>query len=308
MRSRKTVSVVFGLFIMAMSAFTRDTARADFVAALAAQEQSNLNAMYTACETDAARGEPKCLNVIGVLFKIGRGGASKDTEHAAKLFKKSCEAGYWKGCANLGGLYSTGIGVARDPESGAQYIDKAYQTVENIHVDVHPAMLVRAATAYMELENSDRLKALEGYVKYMNIALGLKSSVYGKFDADKGTYLTEHQNTLERRKWFVTVARLRKGGVVTLDGSPSPSLAESPAQTPKVSSEMFRDCPDCPEMIGVPAGSFIMGDSAGRAIESETHPVTIKTVLAVGRFEVSFADWDYCSEDGGCLHRPDDKG
>jgi formylglycine-generating enzyme required for sulfatase activity len=80
----------------------------------------------------------------------------------------------------------------------------------------------------------------------------------------------------------------------------------------------FRSCPECPEMIVVPAGSFTMGSPAreeGRepwdrmkGSESPQHEVAIAKAFAVGKFEVTFAEWDACVSDGGCTHRPDDKG
>ncbi len=71
---------------------------------------------------------------------------------------------------------------------------------------------------------------------------------------------------------------------------------------------VFRDCEACPEMVVVPAGSFMMGSPEGPA-EMPIHRVTIGEPFAVGKYEVTFAEWDACVADGGCYgHRPDDKG
>lgn len=63
--------------------------------------------------------------------------------------------------------------------------------------------------------------------------------------------------------------------------------------------DAFKECAqDCPEIIVVPAGSFMMGaptteSQAQRyAIEIPQHAVTIDKLLAVSRYEVTFADWD----------------
>jgi formylglycine-generating enzyme required for sulfatase activity len=84
--------------------------------------------------------------------------------------------------------------------------------------------------------------------------------------------------------------------------------------------ETFRDrnadgseCVVCPEMVVVPAGSFIMGSpdtEEGRDDdESPQHLVTIDTPFAVGKFEVTFSQWDACVAAGGCNdHSPDDRG
>ena len=61
---------------------------------------------------------------------------------------------------------------------------------------------------------------------------------------------------------------------------------------------------DCPEMIVVPAGEFMMGSPAtekGRyANEGPQHMVTIAKPFAVSKFDVTFADWDACVAVGGC--------
>jgi len=53
----------------------------------------------------------------------------------------------------------------------------------------------------------------------------------------------------------------------------------------------FRDCPDCPEMIVVPGGSFNMGSSDGNLNEKPVHLVTIPDGLAVGVYEVTQREW-----------------
>jgi formylglycine-generating enzyme required for sulfatase activity len=57
------------------------------------------------------------------------------------------------------------------------------------------------------------------------------------------------------------------------------------------SGRMFRDCPECPEMVVVPAGSFIMGSPEGEeGRQSEEGPqrkVTIVKPFAVGKYEVT---------------------
>ena len=75
----------------------------------------------------------------------------------------------------------------------------------------------------------------------------------------------------------------------------------------------FRDCPECPEVVVVPSGSYEMGSPAsedGRSgAEGPVHRVTIPEPFAVGMYEVTFSQWDACVADGGCGgYRPDDEG
>jgi formylglycine-generating enzyme required for sulfatase activity len=69
--------------------------------------------------------------------------------------------------------------------------------------------------------------------------------------------------------------------------------------------DTFRECAkDCPEMVVVPAGSFMMGsppEEKGRNDdEGPQHEVTIARPLAVSQFEITFNDWDACAAYGDC--------
>ena len=68
----------------------------------------------------------------------------------------------------------------------------------------------------------------------------------------------------------------------------------------------FRDCVRCPELVLLPQGEFAMGESA--AATGQRPVVAIRYKLAVGRFEVTFAEWDACVAAGGCRRRPHDAG
>ena len=80
--------------------------------------------------------------------------------------------------------------------------------------------------------------------------------------------------------------------------------AEELARSATAPGTTFRDCEACPEMVVVPAGSFMMGSPAsekGRSdFEGPLHRVTIPAPFAVGKYEVTFAEWDACEAAGGC--------
>ncbi|RAU20300.1 formylglycine-generating enzyme family protein [Paramagnetospirillum kuznetsovii] len=73
----------------------------------------------------------------------------------------------------------------------------------------------------------------------------------------------------------------------------------------KVPRGAFRDCPDCPEMVVIPPGSFLMGSDAAEQAwavnqgaipedvlgEAPRHRVTISRSFAVGKYPVTQKEW-----------------
>jgi len=74
----------------------------------------------------------------------------------------------------------------------------------------------------------------------------------------------------------------------------------------------FRDCPDCPAMIVVPAAAYWQGsdDSSELALSMEKprRMVTIDEPFAVSVHEVTMAEWDLCFNEGACTSQPTDNG
>lgn len=83
-------------------------------------------------------------------------------------------------------------------------------------------------------------------------------------------------------------------------------LAAVPAWATPAPGETFRDCAECPELVVVPAGSFVMGSDAPHANEAPAHPVTIAKPFAIGVYEVTFDEWEACVAAKGCAETPDD--
>ena len=73
--------------------------------------------------------------------------------------------------------------------------------------------------------------------------------------------------------------------------------------------KVFRDCPNCPEMVVIPAGRFRMGDlnGYGPSREKPVHEVRIAQPFAMGRYEVTFAEYDRYAQATG-KGKPDDEG
>jgi formylglycine-generating enzyme required for sulfatase activity len=84
------------------------------------------------------------------------------------------------------------------------------------------------------------------------------------------------------------------------------------------SADIFRDCPVCPQMLRVQPGQLEIGPLPGRRStllglvglrRSQTRIMTMAAPFAVGRYEVTFDEWDACVANGGCAgYRPQDEG
>jgi len=83
---------------------------------------------------------------------------------------------------------------------------------------------------------------------------------------------------------------------------PPPKIAANDA-----GGEVFKECDECPEMVVVPAGKAVLGSPPGESgrqtFESAPHLVEIAKPFAVGRYAVTFAQWDACYAEGACGHR-----
>ena len=113
------------------------------------------------------------------------------------------------------------------------------------------------------------------YVLLVGIILGLIGLI-------NRTYIEEQVN------WYWTVRPYMVGQVQPYVLSPDAERALKPGQ-------VFRECAkDCPEMVVVPAGEFMMGSPLTE------HRVAIAKPFAVSKFDVTFADWDACVSIGAC--------
>jgi len=85
-----------------------------------------------------------------------------------------------------------------------------------------------------------------------------------------------------------------------------PEVAAKPVVAPLQQGNVIRDCADCPQLVAVTAGSFMKSDDA-----HPNAPATLTTVdhnFAIGRFEITFDQWDVCVSDGVCKTTAEDGG
>jgi formylglycine-generating enzyme required for sulfatase activity len=128
-------------------------------------------------------------------------------------------------------------------------------------------------------------------------------------------------NEMTRSAWRLGASAkhtLVRGGSAALQANAAavaPVLAAGLRPAP---GAMFRDCAECPQMIVLPAGRFMMGSPENEAESSDDEgpqrEVTLSAPFAVGRFEVTVGEFRRFlaaaghAAGGNCFTDPDDDG
>ncbi|NJO37672.1 MAG: SUMF1/EgtB/PvdO family nonheme iron enzyme [Rhizobiales bacterium] len=125
--------------------------------------------------------------------------------------------------------------------------------------------------------------------------------------------------TLEGRQGFISARLVRpieSQQAPDAAASAAPAPADEPARTaaetnvaaldlssPDKISDLseFTECADCPAMVALPAGSFRMGSDEGGRVEQPVREVTVGAPFAIGKYEVTVAQWKACAQAGACM-------
>jgi formylglycine-generating enzyme required for sulfatase activity len=136
--------------------------------------------------------------------------------------------------------------------------------------------------------SAQRLRRLVQIVIY-TLMLGIIAGLVGWINQ---AYIKDQIN------WYWTMRPYR---VVNFD----PYVLKPQAEHALKPLASFRECAkDCPEMIVIPAGEFMMGSPATEKDRYDNqgpqHKVAIVNPFAVSKFDVTFADWNACVSVGAC--------
>jgi len=80
---------------------------------------------------------------------------------------------------------------------------------------------------------------------------------------------------------------------------------------PPQPGDIFVDCPECPAMVVIPGGEFVMGSPPDAPLRANTEgPQRRVTVprFALARTEVTFDQYRHCVQAGACNYLPQDEG
>ena len=142
---------------------------------------------------------------------------------------------------------------------------------------------------------------------------GAVTSLQGERDQARNDLSNANAKADALQKKFDGIERERNASRGRADVPHDPALSIAPG-----SGQSFRDsvenslCLMCPEMVVIPSGQYIMGAPDGEpSSESNERPrrsIQISAPLVVGKYEITFDEWDACVTDGGCKHFPRDFG
>ncbi|MCI4645011.1 MAG: bifunctional serine/threonine-protein kinase/formylglycine-generating enzyme family protein [Hyphomonadaceae bacterium] len=122
--------------------------------------------------------------------------------------------------------------------------------------------------------------------------------------ADRAAFQqAESMNTVEGYERYI--ASFPQGAFVMRAAAAIEALRPTPGRE-------FRDCPDCPTMVSLPAGTANLGapasDSEASPAEGPQRPVTFGGLFAMSVTEVTFNDWQICVDAGACSAVASDNG
>jgi hypothetical protein len=98
----------------------------------------------------------------------------------------------------------------------------------------------------------------------------------------------QYQNDLSRMIFWFTSVR--------------PYVLTATAERALKPTDIFRECSNCPDLVIIPSGVFMMGSAHYTSFSDEepAHYVAIRSPFAVSKYEVSFDEWDACASYGSC--------
>jgi formylglycine-generating enzyme required for sulfatase activity len=189
---------------------------------------------------------------------------------------------------------------------GTWYAEEAKELREKLEA------AAAAEAAQREREARERAEAEAHARAEAEAAAKVKAAIAGETDRDK-LYALWHRDAAAVAARFGELGFVR---VPSQEDGKAVSLWLKPG-----SGESFKDFADGPEMLVVPAREFQMGSTGAEIAElvkvygrdwpkneGPQHRVTIPRPFAIGRYPVTFAEWDACVKAGGSSYKPEDSG
>lgn len=188
-----------------------------------------------------------------------------------------------------------------------------FQAYLDIYPDGRFAPLARVRLSALQGEDAAPPDAVRRYRATANVNVRAEPTTSaGRVGAVAEYDLVEVIDMVADGNWFrVRLTDGTEGYIFAALLEPEPGAGDSTTDTASADTttgsdaESFRDCPECPLMAVIPAGSFDMGSDRHRREEQPVHRVTIAEPFALGVYEVTLAEWKACVDAGACGYRPE---
>jgi formylglycine-generating enzyme required for sulfatase activity len=203
-------------------------------------------------------------------------------------------------------------GMAASELSDAMHADAA--PLISVDSDRHPALFKLAGilpkdsaeqyelTFWDSIKNSNQISDYEAYLKAYPDGrfAGLAKSRIDRLRAESPKAETPTQHAAPEKK----AAPKAKSS----EPKSAPAVSVPTAKTSNGSGKVSKvqDCPNCPTLIALPAGEFVMGSNTGDPSEKPAHKVSINTPFAIGKYEVTVEQWNACVAASGCPREASD--
>ncbi|MEM9440972.1 MAG: SUMF1/EgtB/PvdO family nonheme iron enzyme, partial [Pseudomonadota bacterium] len=113
---------------------------------------------------------------------------------------------------------------------------------------------------------------------------------------------SQPEPTAVRRADPITPATIESEPNVEPEATTETEVAALDIGSPEKIADLstFKECDGCPTMVALPEGRFSMGSASGDSTQQPVRDVTIGQPFALGKFEVTVAEWKACAKGGGC--------
>ena len=185
---------------------------------------------------------------------------------------------------------------------------KRYQTQEGIEPDGKPTRSMQislrkaAATQAAKQEAAEKEKArLAALHRDIRAELTRLGDFSGSLDGDWNAASETALKRFEKREGLSVRGAPSAAILTTLKKAAKPQRFADRLKA--AGEEGLKECDACPAMVAIPGGRFQMGSPEGEHLrdsnEGPQRRVTIQP-FALGKYEVTFAEWDSCAADGFC--------
>jgi formylglycine-generating enzyme required for sulfatase activity len=170
------------------------------------------------------------------------------------------------------------------PDAGIGHAKRASAAAQ---VAKTPGEFLSAAREYGE---AARLAPWVAEFQFNRGVLLQKAEHYKEAALALDLYLEAAPDAKDRTEVRALIEGLRRIQDKPAHGNPAPLQPRASPSGTHLAGETFRDCPDCPEMVTIPAGKFAMGspeNERGRFdAEGPQHSVSVRS-FALGKYDVT---------------------